>query len=221
MNPYYQDSMVTIYHGDCREIVPPPGRFDLLLTDPPYGVDFKGKKTKHTKPSGGYLSGDSDIGPTVVARYLDIVTRAIVFPGTRLMRHYPPWSDCGGVFCPSGSGRGRWGFMLFSPILFYGPRPLRPGMYPTGFQSFAIADKSEHPCPKPIEWMLWCIRLAGDGVQTIVDPFAGSGTTGLAAKRLGRKAVLIEIEERYCEVAARRLGAVPKAMTGHRKGFLS
>jgi DNA modification methylase len=67
-----------------------------------------------------------------------------------------------------------------------------------------------HPCEKPLELMTWCISLAGD-VQTILDPFAGSGTTGRAAKDLGRKAVLIEREERYCEIAARRMaqGVLP------------
>jgi DNA modification methylase len=61
-----------------------------------------------------------------------------------------------------------------------------------------------HPTQKPLALMKWCINLAGD-VQTILDPFAGSGTTGRAAKDLGRKAVLIELEERYCEIAARRM----------------
>ena len=62
-----------------------------------------------------------------------------------------------------------------------------------------------HPTQKPIALMQWCIDLAGD-VETILDPFAGSGTTGRAAKDLGKKAVLIEREEKYCEIAARRLG---------------
>ena len=61
-----------------------------------------------------------------------------------------------------------------------------------------------HPTQKPLALMLWCIGLAGD-VQTILDPFAGSGTTGRAAKDLGRKATLIEQEERYCEIAASRM----------------
>lgn len=203
--PYHQESSVTIYHGDCREIVPALGRFDLLLTDPPYGVNFKGKVTKHTKASGGYISGDSEIGPEIVAMCLAKVSRGIVFPGTRLMREYPAWDDCGGVFCPSGAGMGRWGFACVHPILFYGPRPKRTGMWPTGFSSFDNADDCGHPCPKPLRWMSWSIVLAGDDVETILDPFAGSGTTGRAAKDLGKKCVLIEREERYCEIAAKRL----------------
>ena len=61
-----------------------------------------------------------------------------------------------------------------------------------------------HPCEKPLELISWCIQQA-DPVATILDPFAGSGTTGRAAKDLGRKAVLIEREERYCEIAAKRM----------------
>jgi DNA modification methylase len=63
---------------------------------------------------------------------------------------------------------------------------------------------NEHPTQKPLEVMQWCIQQAGE-VQTILDPFAGSGTTGEAAKLMGKRAVLIEREERYCEIAARRL----------------
>jgi len=211
---YYQDDSVTIYHGDCREIVPTLGRFDLLLTDPPYGVDFIGKGTKHTRPGGGYLSGDSNIGPDVVQTCLGSSKRAIVFPGIRLMRNYPQWDDCGAVYCPSGAGMGTWGFICFHPVLFYGPRPKRKGMYPTGMQSFDTVGQTEHPCEKPIQWIRWAIRLAGNDVLTILDPFAGSGTTGRAAKDLGLKAVLIEIEERYCEIAANRMAQEVLPMFG-------
>jgi len=202
---YYQDSAVTIYHGDCREIVPTLGRFDLLLTDPPYGVDFKGKTTKHTQAAGGYLSGDNEAGPEVVVTCLSACERGIVFPGVRMLREYPPWDDIGCVFCPSGAGMGRWGFALFHPVLFYGARPKRAGMHPASMQSFATSDDCGHPCPKPLEWLTWAIALAGENVKTILDPFAGSCTTGRAAKDLGRKAVLIEREERYCEIGAKRM----------------
>lgn len=79
-------------------------------------------------------------------------------------------------------------------------------MWPTGFQSFDVSDECGHPCPKPLRWMTWALSLAGDGVQSVLDPFMGSGTTLRAAKDLGRKAIGIEIEERYCEIAAKRMG---------------
>jgi site-specific DNA-methyltransferase (adenine-specific) len=201
--PYYQDSAVTIYHGDCREIVTQLGRFDLLLTDPPYGVDFKGKATKHTAASGGYVGGDNADGPDVVSCCLPICECGIVTPGIRLLYDYPKPRDIGCVYCPSGAGVGPWGFTCFHPVLFYGKRRGGPKS-PSSFQSFHTSPDFGHPCSKPIEWMKWFIALAGD-VQTILDPFAGSGTTGRAAKDLNRKAVLIEREERYCEIAASRM----------------
>jgi DNA modification methylase len=65
-------------------------------------------------------------------------------------------------------------------------------------------EERDHPTQKPLEVIQWAIQLAGD-IETILDPWAGPGTTGHAAKNLGKKAVLIEREERYCEIAARRL----------------
>jgi len=201
--PYYSDDAVTLYHADCREILPHV-RADVLVTDPPYGVNFKGKATKHTKPGGGYTTEDGEAGPLMVRAALEIVDRGLVFSGLRLMFDYPKPDDVGGVYCPSGAGRGRWGFTCFHPALFYGTRARRPGMLPTTIQSFDLADDVEHPCPKPMRWMRWAIELASNEGETILDPFAGSGTTLRAAKDLGRRAIGIEIEERYCEIAARR-----------------
>lgn len=202
--PYYQDSAVTIYHADCREIVPALGRFDLLLTDPPYGVEFAGKSTKHTAPNGGYLGGDSEVGPEVVRMSLPLCERGVVFPGNALLHAYPKPRDIGCVFCPSGAGNGPWGFTCFHAVLFYGSRP-GGAISPASISSFHVADRNGHPCPKPLEWITWAMSLGSVAGETILDPFAGSGTTGRAAKDLGRKAVLIEREERYCEIAARRM----------------
>lgn len=205
MKPYYQDSAVTIYHGDCREVVPTLGRFDLLLTDPPYGVAFEGKATKFHGPQGGYLSGDSDAGPSVVKMAIEQCERGIVFTGNRLMHDYPKPRDIGCVYCPGGAGVGPWGFVCFHSILFYGKRPGGPTS-PSSFTSNAISEKNGHPCPKPIEWLTWAVAIGSEPGEVLLDPFAGSGTTGRAAKDLGRKAVLIEREEKYCEIAARRMG---------------
>jgi site-specific DNA-methyltransferase (adenine-specific) len=72
-------------------------------------------------------------------------------------------------------------------------------------RSSETADKTDHPCPKPYGWMAWAICLASEDGETVLDPFMGSGTTLRAAKDLGRKAIGIEIEERYCEIAAKRM----------------
>jgi len=178
---------------------------DLVLTDPPYGVGFQGKATKHTTAGGGYAGGDSSIGPAVVAAALEIASRGAVFPGIRLMSAYPTPVDVGCVYCPSGAGVGPWGFICYHPILFYGKRPGGPRS-PSSIQSFATSDNAGgHPCAKPVRWLTWLVGLASLEDETILDPFAGSGTTLRAAKDLGRRAIGIEIEERYCEIAARRM----------------
>lgn len=203
MRPYYQDDAVTIYHGDCREILPCVAA-DVLVTDPPYGVGFEGKATKYTEPGGGYLSGDDpEIGPFMARAALAVVKRGAVFSGIRLLHDYPKPADIGGVWCPSGAGCGPWGFTCLNPILFYGKRV--GDCLPAGIVSFDTSDNmGGHPCPKPMRWMMWLVALASEPGETILDPFAGSGTTLRAAKDLSRKAIGIEIEERYCEIAARR-----------------
>lgn len=205
MKPYYSERGITIYHGDARAILPLVSA-DVLVTDPPYGVDFEGKATKHTtKKSGGYIGvDDPDIGPAVVREALGLVKRAAVFPGNRALMRYPEPQDIGCVYCPSGAGIGPWGFICFHPVLFYGKRPTNL-LRPTSIQSFATADDVEHPCPKPTRWMTWVIGMVCLPGETVLDPFMGSGTTLRAAKDSGLKAIGIEIEERYCEVAVKRL----------------
>lgn len=207
IEPYYSDGSVTIYHGDCRELLPAVAA-DVLVTDPPYGVDFEGKKTKWSDPSGGYRGGDAEIGPIVVASALKIVKRAAVFPGTRLLHRYPVAADIGCVYCPSGAGRGPWGFTCFNPILFYGTNPTNHlGQKPSSIVSYATASGvSGHPCPKPLKWLTWLVSLTSLADEVVLDPFMGSGTTLRAAKDLGRRAIGIEVEESYCEIAARRMG---------------
>ena len=204
MTPYYDHAGITIYHGDCLEILPKVSA-DVLITDPPYGVDFRGKATKHKAASGGYTTQDSDIGLRVVKASLEIVKRGVVFPGNRILHKYPQPRDIGCVYCPSGAGCGPWGFTCFHPVLFYGKRPGGPTT-PSSIQSFDVSDNpGGHPCAKPVRWLLWSVSLASCAGEVVFDPFAGSGTTLFAAKQLGRRAIGIEIEEKYCEIAAKRL----------------
>jgi DNA modification methylase len=207
MGPYYQHAGITIYHGDCREILPNLD-YRVLVTDPPYGVGFSGKTTKGGKKVGGYTIGDDpDIGPWVVTEALKKAVRGLVFPGTRQMLRYPTPADIGCVFCPSGSGVGPWGFGMFHPVLYYGKCPnVHLGIHPNSITSFAISDIDGHPCPKPLAWMKWAVKRVTLEGETLIDPLCGSGTTLEAAKLLGFDAIGIEIEERYCEIAAKRLG---------------
>jgi site-specific DNA-methyltransferase (adenine-specific) len=119
---------------------------------------------------------------------------------------FPEPSVIGGVYLPSGCGRSAWGFTNFSTIMFYGKAPnIGKGCWPTVLKSTEKAEINGHPMPKPIGWLLWLVGLATLAGETVLDPFVGSGTTLAACKRLGRRAIGIEIEERYCEIAAKRL----------------
>jgi DNA modification methylase len=206
MKPYYQDSAVTIYHGDCREIVPMLGRFDLLLTDPPYGIGYK------------YDSYDDseenliDLIAIAIVPAIAISDRAIIFSGVSCAFLYPrPIWICSYTWDTTATF-GACGYNQHQPVLFYG-KDLQGfgninGITKSDVLRFSggfSVDKNGHPCPKPIAVIKrFVVRFSNEG-QIIFDPFAGSGTTGLAAKELGRKAVLIEREEKYCEIAAKRM----------------
>lgn len=199
-----------LWLGDCLEILPTLPKVDAVITDPPYGVDFIGKGTKHTKAThserGGYIGGDSVVvGPVAVALALEKAERAIVFPGNRLMFDYPKPYEFGCVYCPSGAGLGRWGFTVVHPMLFYGKGLPHTRQGPSGFESFELAGEDRHPCPKPVGWMRWAIAKCTTPGQIVCDPFMGSGTTGVAAMETERKFIGIEIEPKYFELACERI----------------
>jgi site-specific DNA-methyltransferase (adenine-specific) len=218
VKPYYDDGKgIVIYHGDCREILPSL-KADVVVTDPPYGVDLGNHGAVNETRSrflckAGYQSyEDTDenlrsvVIPGVIAS-LDICAgRGLVFCAGSKIGAFPEPSCVGGIYLPSGCGRTRWGFQNLVLCMFYGTAPdLQNGAQHTVMRSTGHAEPSLHPCPKPLPWMLWAVRLASREGETILDPFMGSGTTLRAAKDLGRKAIGVEIEERYCEIAAKRL----------------
>jgi site-specific DNA-methyltransferase (adenine-specific) len=203
---------VTLYHGDCRDLLPHI-EADVMVTDPPYGVGFVGKRTKWTPEArGGYLSVVDDesaiaVAVAVVDSWVHRGGRAVVTPGVKNRNMYTDPTHVGVIFYPSGAGMTKWGFTCWQPILYYGADPFladRQGSRPDSFSSTEAAEPNGHPCPKPIGTMRWLVLRASRASETLLDPFAGSGTTLVAAKNLGRKAIGIEIEERYCEIAARR-----------------
>jgi DNA modification methylase len=213
MTPYYEHGGITIYHGDCRDVLPLVA-YDAVITDPPYGVEFKGKATKWTSPSGGYASipdTAGDIDAVVLPVITGIVSggcRAVITPGRRSMFRYPEPKTVGTIFYPSGAGMNSWGFTCSQPIYYYGKDPYlaaRRGSRPDSFSTTESAAPNGHPCPKPLGTMRWLVRRGSLPGEVVCDPFMGSGTTLHAAQLEGRKAIGIEIEERYCEIAAERL----------------
>jgi len=201
--PYYQDSSITIYHGDCRDLLPRLGKFDLVLTDYPYGIGEAYATFKDTADEVQNLI-DSSIDLVIAA-----ADCAFVSCGTKNIWRYPKadWMLC--WYNPAGGYPGPFGFTCWHPILAYGRDPyLREskGSRPDAVKRTQPSEKNGHPCPKPLEVWTWFLdRGTTAAGKTVIDPFMGSGTTLRAAKDLRRKAIGIEIEERYCEIAAKRL----------------
>ena len=206
-----------LIQGDCREVMAVLPRVDAVVTDPPYGVGLTAKQHKWFVAKGdGYASFD-DTPENVSAIVLPAIQMAIlaarsviVTPGTKCAWLYPQPDDIGAIFNSSGTGSGSWGFKCSTPILFYGKCPYlasNMGRRANSWQQPAtdFADKSDHPCPKPLGMMQWLVVRASLPSETVLDPFMGSGTTLVACQRLGRQGIGIELDESYFKIAAKRV----------------
>ena len=213
MRPYYEDDAVQIFHGDCREILPTLGPVDLVLTDPPYGIAGGRGGGNQARAKGAYISTGWDdtqnyireVCVPAIKDCLRLADRVIVTPGNAQMMVYPTPDDIGCFWTPASPGHGSWGFTTFTPILYYGKDPWL-GTRSSGRQVTERANVDGHPCPKPLNTWKWLmVKGSREEGEMVLDPFMGSGTTLRAAKDLGRKAIGIEIEERYCEISAKRM----------------
>lgn len=212
IKPYYSDSHVVIYHGDCRQIIPLLGQVDLVLTDPPYGVNL-GKKANNQRfdreEYGMIQDTPQEIIPMVsevLSLCFRLTNRLVMTPGVKNMFAYPQPLHVGSFYYPSASGCNPWGFSCWQPIFYYGKDPYGgKGSKPDSFMSTEASEKNGHPCPKPIGQWKWLLDRVSLPAEKMLDPFMGSGTTLRAAKDLGRFCIGIELEERYCEIAARRM----------------
>jgi site-specific DNA-methyltransferase (adenine-specific) len=210
--PYYQDDYVTLYHGDCltehREWL----EADILVTDPPYGVAWKaGQFSNAAAPNETTIASDETPAardamltawgdrPALVFWIMEgrppsprsinrlIWYKAANIPGMRTQ----PWYSADEEIYQIGTG-------------FCG-KPVQNVLVTHDRRDGANGEVARigHPTPKPVGLMERLIEKCPPG--TVADPFAGSGSTLVAAKALGRKAIGVELEERYCEIAARRL----------------
>lgn len=217
--PYYQDDAVTIYHGDCREILPDI-EADVLVTDPPYGTQFTaanprggygrrrdaaGGGSKHAPATPGmaaWIAGDSGTATRdeILAAWGE--GPAMVFGSPRLPDPPGEWSDrlVWNKTRPGMNG-GAWRYL--HETIYVRGEWVRVSDAATSIIA-AWPDQAQHIHAKPIKLMVQLLSAAPPGV--ILDPFMGSGTTLRAAKDLGRKAIGIELEERYCHIAAERMG---------------
>ncbi len=211
MKPYYEHAGITIYHGDCREVL--PGIWSrsprAVVTDPPYGID--GSSGTKNLQRGTFLANDSpeNIAESIVPAFkmaLRRCLRAVVTPGIKHAWKYPEPAAIGFIYQPASVGMCPWGAVNGQPVLFYGLDPrLGKQIGTLVYKCTETAEKNGHPCPKPNGVARWMVHRASLEGECILDPFCGSGSILRAAKDLGRRAIGIEIEERYCEIAAKRM----------------
>ncbi len=203
VTPYYQDDQVTLYHGDCLEITEWLAA-DVLVTDPPYGMSYN----SGWSPSNA-IAGDGDIRARDAVLKLWGDRPAACFGTWRVQRpkgtrQVIVW-DKRGVGPGMGDLSAAFGSSHEEVYLLgkwdkRGPR--RGSVVTTESSPSALTNKIGHPTPKPVGLMEILVS-ASEGI--VADPFAGSGSTLIAARNLGRQAIGVELEERYCEIIAKRL----------------
>ena len=243
---FYERDGITLYHGDCRDVLPTLGQVDHVITDPPYARDIyvrlgmpntkKGSSTpvrllgqsfelnngaRMSQLAAGAIGHIDEILAAVAEQIARVTARwSLVFSDIESCHLWRTQLEAAGMrYVRTGA----WTKVDPSPQ-FSGDRPsvgfepctithARGPMHWNGgghaaLWHHAIAKgetRPDHPCPKPLPLMLELVSLFTDPGETILDPFAGSGTTLVAAYQLGRKAIGIELEEKWCEVTARRL----------------
>ena len=218
IKPYYDHAGIAIYHGDCREILPQLEPVDLVLTDPQYGMDTNVDNTRfrpksrdkwwrnsvnrnHLQTRMPVYGDDKPFDPTHLLQFPKLITWGANHYSSRL-------PDSGGWFVwdkRKGIEDANWPLSeaeLAWTNVCNGVRMFRHRWF--GIVRESDQGQHYHPTQKPVALMSWCIQRVADS-NLILDPYMGSGTTLRAAKDLGRKAIGIEIEEKYCEIAARRM----------------
>ena len=214
--PYFELDGITLYHADCRHVLPElaPGSFEMVLTDPPYLVSYAGRWDGNRE----VIEGDSD--PSWLRPVFSEVWRVLKEDALCLSFYGWPQAD---VFLGTWKQVGfrpvsllvlikdRWGFGQFTraqhetPYLLAKGHPKPPARAVSDVFDWVSASPLLHPNQKPLGAIATVIATYASRAAALLDPFCGCGTTLVAARMLGIHAVGIEIEERFCEVAALRL----------------
>jgi len=213
MKPYYKDSSVTIYHGDCREVLPQISSVDMVITDPPYGISLQPQR-KITKAIAGDGRRDAKSLLWFCLPYL-----YQMIPDNSAHFFFAGWSEAWvkDVLAEWFTVKACivWRKNMFG--IGYHTRPQHEFLYLCHKGEPAPPEKPDsdvwdipkvqnpvHSCEKPSQILTKCIRYYSIP-QIVLDPFMGSGATLRAAKDMGCKAIGIEVEEEYCEIAANRM----------------
>jgi site-specific DNA-methyltransferase (adenine-specific) len=198
MKPYFEFGGISIYHGDSREILPKLGRFDLLLTDPPYGINAD--RDRNCAKNGWVDYGSSGWDKEPVSDELLALCRSKAEASVIWGGNY--------FDLPISMGwlvwdKGQRDFSLADGELAWTDQNRALRIF-TFSRAAALQDGRSHPTQKPLVLMKWCLTFF-PLAKSVLDPFMGSGTTLRAAKDAGLTAVGIEREEKYCEIAAKRM----------------
>lgn len=219
MKPYYEQDGIMIYHGNCREVLGAlyedmrmaRRAFDLLLTDPPYGIGYgrqsgrpelNGRTALAPRTDYGEAAWDDGTADEPLAFARTLCKHQIIFGGNYY--HLPP-ASCWLVWDKDNTDSPFADCELAWTNLKKAVRKITYRWNGMLQQPGRAKEKRVHPTQKPEPVMVWALQHAPADVRTVLDPFMGSGTTLVAAKRLGKTATGIELDERYCEIAAERL----------------
>lgn len=188
-----------LWLGDCREILPTLGKVDAVVTDPLYGVDFKydghdDARDGYEEWCGAWFDACAKVAPTILLSCGAVNVQ--MWARIRPFKWQIAWLK------PAAMGRSPVGFCNWEPMLLWG-RGARGSVDVFTAPILPSDELSGHPCPKPLAWGVEAIKRVPSGV--ILDPFMGSGTTGVACAKLGRRFIGIEIEEKYFSISCRRI----------------
>ena len=188
----------TLYLGDCLEVLPLIDKVDAVITDPPYGIGQDGgaQRTRGSKRTNGEKMGWDNQRPEkeVFDAMLNAGNVQIIWGGNYFADFLP--ASMGWLYWEKRMG----GDFADGELAWTSQhKALRQ------FSHFKKNKGDEHPTQKPLELMLWCIDQCKNKPQSILDPFMGSGTTGVAAIQMGRKFIGIEREQKYFDIACKRI----------------
>ena len=223
------DGNIQLFLADCLTILPQleAGSVDACVTDPPYGIGLTAKQHKWFDRKGTGYAPTFDDSPEFVqdvvipsiAKCRMVARVVVVTPGPKCLWLYPQPDGWGVIFNKAGSGIGPWGFQCAQPVLYYGKCPYTArglGNRPSSWEQSPVdySEKCDHPCPKPLGMVSWLVCRASLGGETILDPFMGSGTTGVACVKTGRRFIGIEIDPGYFAIARKRIEAAIEQQAG-------
>lgn len=192
--------LATLYNADCREIIPTLVGIDACVTDPPYGIGWEYASYHDTFDKWKELM--DGVIPLIkgVTDNISLSVGPLEAEAHIMWHHAPKWRAC--WYRGSTGARSPMGFRDYETVFLWGtpPKPMH--------DYFAIAPEQErfgHSCPKPVGYAKWLIKRLSADNSTIMDPFLGSGTTGVGAVQMGRRFVGVELDPTYFDTACRRI----------------